>query len=86
MFSLGWTRQRRGSGEAKDVLGLKLDWTEGQGPQRRGRVTTIPVRQRQQAEVVLRRIEGQTKGEIAGQLGLPRLTVNQPCRRSTASR
>ena len=86
MVSLGWTRQRRGSGEAKDMLGLKLDWTERQRPQRGGRVTTIPVRQRQQAEVVWRRIEGLTKGEIAGQLGLRRLTVNQPCRRFTAPR
>lgn len=59
--------------------GLALDASERQELQRRRRATTVTVRERQRAEIVLLRAEGLTQSEIAEQLGVSRVTVNQWC-------
>jgi transposase len=52
----------------------------------RVRATTIAVRDRQRAEIILLRAEGMTQAQIAARLGVSRVTVNDWCRRFLAQR
>ncbi len=61
--------------------GIRLDRAERRELQRRLRATTAMVRERRRAAIVSLRAEGMTQGEIAGRLGLSRVTVNDWCRR-----
>ena len=54
--------------------------------ERRVRATTITVRDRQRAEIILLRAEGMTQGQIAVRLGVSRVTVNDWCQRFVAQR
>jgi len=63
-----------------------LDAAERQELQRRMRATRIAVRDRQRAEIILLRSDGLTQGQIAAQLGVSRVTVNDWCQRFLAQR
>jgi transposase len=65
---------------------IALDGAERQELQRRMRATTIAVRDRQRAEIILLRSDGVTQGQIAAQLGVSRVTVNDWCQRFLAQR
>ena len=65
---------------------LALEAGERQELQRRMRATTIAVRDRQRAEIILLRAEGMTQGQIATRLGVSRATVNDWCQRFLAQR
>ena len=65
---------------------IVLEGAERQELERRMRATTVTVRDRQRAEIILRRAEGVTQGQIAAQLGVSRVTVNDWCQRFLAQR
>jgi transposase len=63
-----------------------LEAAERQELERRVRATTIAVRDRQRAEIILLRAEGMTQAQIAARLGVSRVTVNDWCQRFLAQR
>ena len=65
---------------------IVLEAAERQELERRMRATTIAVRDRQRAEIILLRADGVTQGQIAAQLGVSRATVNDWCQRFLAQR
>jgi len=65
---------------------IALDAAESRELQRRIRATTIAVRDRQRAEIILLRAAGMTQAQIAAQLGVSRVTVNDWCQRFLAQR
>ena len=65
---------------------VTLEAGERQELQRRVRATTVAVRDRQRAEIILLRADGMTQGQIAARLGVSRMTVNDWCRRFLAQR
>ena len=65
---------------------IALDPREGRELQRRTRATTIAVRDRQRAEMILLRAAGMTQAQIAVRLGVSRVTVNDWCQRFLARR
>jgi transposase len=65
---------------------VTLEAGERQELQRRVRATTVAVRDRQRAEIILMRADGMTQGQIAARLGVSRMTVNDWCRRFLAQR
>ncbi len=65
---------------------IALDTAERQELQRRMRATTIAVRDRQRAQIILLRADGMTQGQIGTQLGVSRVTVNDWCRRFVGQR
>jgi transposase len=58
-----------------------LDPSESRELQRRTRATTIAVRDRQRAEIIVLRAAGMTQAQIAIRLGVSRVTVNDWCQR-----
>ena len=65
---------------------IALDPRESRELQRRTRATTIAVRDRQRAEIILLRAAGMTQAQIAVRLGVSRVTVNDWCQRFLARR
>ena len=65
---------------------IVLEADERQELERRTRATTIAVRDRQRAEIILLRAGGMTQGRIAAGLGVSRVTVNDWCQRFLAQR
>jgi transposase len=65
---------------------ITLDAAERHELQHRMRATTIAVRDRQRAEIILLRANGMTQGQIAARLGMSRATVNGWCQRFLAQR
>jgi len=65
---------------------IALDPRESRELQRRTRATTIAVRDRQRAEMILLRAAGMTQAQIAVRLGVSRVTVNDWCQRFLARR
>jgi transposase len=65
---------------------IVLEGAERQELERRMRASTIAVRDRQRAEIVLLRADGLKQGQIAARLGVSRVTVNDWCRRFLAQR
>src|SRR6516225_847950 len=65
---------------------LALEAGERQELQRRMRATTIAVRDRQRAEIILLRAEGMTQEQISTRLGVSRVTVGDWCQRFLAQR
>jgi len=65
---------------------IALDAAESRELQRRIRATTIAVRDRQRAEIILLRAADMTQAQIAAQLGVSRVTVNDWCQRFLAQR
>jgi transposase len=65
---------------------IVLEAAERQELERRARATTIAVRDRQRAEIILLRAEGIRQGQIAARLGVSRVTVNDWCQRFLAQR
>jgi transposase len=65
---------------------ITLDATERQELQRRLRATTVAVRDRQRAAIILLRADGATQGQIAAQLDVSRVTVGDWCRRFAMQR
>ena len=63
-----------------------LEAAERKELERRVRATTIAVRDRQRAEIILLRAEGMTQRQIAARLGVSRVTVNDWCQRFLARR
>ena len=63
-----------------------LEAGERQELERRVRATTIAVRDRQRAEIILLRAEGMTQRQIAARLGVSRVTVNGWCQRFLVQR
>jgi len=59
---------------------------ERQELEHRMRATTIAVRDRQRAEIILLRADGMTQGRISTRLGVSRATVNDWCQRFLAQR
>lgn len=65
---------------------IRLDRSERQELERRVRATTVAVRDRQRAAIVLLRADGLTQAEISDRLGTSRVTVNGWCRRFAEQR
>jgi transposase len=65
---------------------IVLEGAERQELERRMRASTIAVRDRQRAEIVLLRADGLKQGQIAVRLGVSRVTVNDWCRRFLVQR
>lgn len=65
---------------------IALDAGERLELQRRIRATTVAVRDRQRAEIIVLRADGMTQGQIAARLGVSRMTVNDWCQRFLARR
>ena len=65
---------------------IALDAAERHELRRRMRATTIAVRDRQRAEIIVLRANGMTQGQIAARLGMSRATVNGWCQRFLAQR
>ena len=65
---------------------IVLEGAERQELERRMRASTIAVRDRQRAEIVVLRADGLKQGQIAARLGVSRVTVNDWCRRFLAQR
>ena len=63
-----------------------LEAAERKELERRVRATTIAVRDRQRAEIIVLRAEGMTQRQIAGRLGVSRVIVNDWCQRFLARR
>jgi transposase len=63
-----------------------LEAAERKELEHRVRATTIAVRDRQRAEIILLRAEGMTQRQIAARLGVSRVTVNDWCQRFLARR
>jgi transposase len=63
-----------------------LEAAERQELERRGRATTIAMRDRQRAEIIVLRAEGMTQAQIAARVGVSRVTVNDWCQRFLAQR
>ena len=61
---------------------IVLEGAERQELERRMRASTIAVRDRQRAAIVLLRADGLKQGQIAARLGVSRVTVNDWCRRA----
>src|ERR1700738_1723386 len=55
---------------------IELAPEEAEEPSRRARATTVPVRDRQRAEIILLSAQGLAQQRIAEQLGISRLCVN----------
>ena len=56
---------------------IELAAEEAEELSRRARATTVPVRDRQRAEIILLSVQGLTQQRIAEQLGISRLCVNR---------
>ena len=56
---------------------IELAAEEAEELSRRARATTVPVRDRQRAEIILLSVQGLTQLRIAEQLGISRLCVNR---------
>jgi transcriptional regulator with XRE-family HTH domain len=56
---------------------IELAAAEAEELSRRARATTVPVRDRQRAEIILLSVQGLTQQRIAEQLGISRLCVNR---------
>jgi DNA-directed RNA polymerase specialized sigma24 family protein len=56
---------------------IELAAEEAEELSRRARATTVPVRDRQRAEIILLSVQGLTQQRIAEQLGISRLSVNR---------
>jgi len=65
---------------------IVLEGAERQELERRMRASTIAVRDRQRAEIVVLRADGLKQGQIAARLGVSRVTVNDWCQRFLAER
>ena len=56
---------------------IELAAEEAEELSRRARATTVPVRDRQRAEIILLSVQGLTQQRISEQLGISRLCVNR---------
>ena len=56
---------------------IELAAEEGEELSRRARATTVSVRDRQRAEIIVLSAQGQTQQRIAEQLGISRIAVNR---------
>ena len=65
---------------------IVLEGAERQELERRMRASTIAVRDRQRAEIVVLRADGLKQEQIAARLGVSRVTVNDWCQRFLAQR
>jgi transposase len=79
---LRWQRTGKGMARSKIVL----DAEESAELQRRIKATTVAVRDRQRAEIVVLRAAGVLQDQIASRVGVSRVTVNLWCRRFVANR
>jgi transposase len=65
---------------------IVLDAEEGRELERRINATTVAVRDRQRAEIVVLSAAGMAQGRIAARVGVSRVTVDHWCRRFLAER
>jgi Homeodomain-like domain len=72
----------------EEVAGRKivLDGEESRELHRRIKATTVAVRDRQRAEIIVLGAAGMSQGQIAARVGVSRVTVNHWCRRFLGKR